>query len=136
MSQAPGFTRCYGWVRVAHLFSFLCCVVCPLLSTSLDCSLLIADSVCLTTASFYNSYYLLKCRKLSYCFLNDPTLTDFLYQQQDNIIGGVMDSVLASSAADRGFEPRSGQTKDYNIGICCYSARNAISRRKNIPDSG
>ena len=28
-------------------------------------------------------------------------------------IGGVMISVLASSAVDRGFEPRSGQTKDY-----------------------
>ena len=29
-----------------------------------------------------------------------------------NRIGGVMVSVLASSAVDRGFEPRSGQTKD------------------------
>jgi hypothetical protein len=29
-----------------------------------------------------------------------------------NPIGGVMVSVLASSAVDRGFEPRSGQTKD------------------------
>jgi hypothetical protein len=32
-------------------------------------------------------------------------------------IGGVMISVLASSAVDRRFEPRSGQTKDYEIGI-------------------
>ena len=32
-------------------------------------------------------------------------------------IGGVMGSVLASSAVDRGVEPRSGQTKDYEIGI-------------------
>ena len=30
-----------------------------------------------------------------------------------NRIGGVRDSVLASSAVDRGFEPRSGQTKEY-----------------------
>jgi hypothetical protein len=30
--------------------------------------------------------------------------------------------VLASSAVDRGFEPRSGQTKDYEINICCFSA--------------
>ena len=30
-----------------------------------------------------------------------------------NCIGGVMVSVLASSAVDRGFEPLSGQTKDY-----------------------
>ena len=36
-----------------------------------------------------------------------------------------MVSVLASSAADRGFEPRSGQTKDYKIGIICsFSAIN------------
>ena len=39
-----------------------------------------------------------------------------------NHIGGVMVSVLASSAVDRGFEPQLGQTKDYKIGICCFSA--------------
>ena len=48
-----------------------------------------------------------------------------------NRIGGVMISVLASSAVDRGFEPRSGQTKDYKIGICCFSAKHAALRRKN-----
>jgi hypothetical protein len=31
-----------------------------------------------------------------------------------NRIGGVMVSVLASSVVDRGFEPWSGQTKDWN----------------------
>ena len=41
-----------------------------------------------------------------------------------------MVSVLASSAVDRGFEPRSGQTKDYTIGICCFSAKHAALRRK------
>jgi hypothetical protein len=30
-------------------------------------------------------------------------------------IGGVMVSMLASSVVDRGFEPWSGQTKDYKI---------------------
>ena len=39
-----------------------------------------------------------------------------------NRIGGVMVSVLASSVVDHGFEPRSGQTKDYKIGICRFSA--------------
>ena len=34
-------------------------------------------------------------------------------------IGGVMVSVPPpSSVVDRGFEPRSGQTKDYKIGVC------------------
>jgi hypothetical protein len=39
--------------------------------------------------------------------------------------------VLASSAVDCGFEPRSGQTKDYKIGICCFSANHAELRRKS-----
>jgi hypothetical protein len=39
-----------------------------------------------------------------------------MFHHQNNI-GGVMVSVLASSAVDRWFEPRSGQTKDYNIFI-------------------
>ena len=42
-----------------------------------------------------------------------------------------MVSVLASSAVDRGFEPRSDQTKDYKISICCFSAKHAALRRKN-----
>jgi hypothetical protein len=42
-----------------------------------------------------------------------------------------MVSVLASSAVDRGIDPRSGQTKDYKIGICCFSAKHAALRRKN-----
>jgi hypothetical protein len=40
---------------------------------------------------------------------------------------GVMGTMLASSVVDRGFEPRSGQTKDYEIGICCFSAIKARS---------
>jgi hypothetical protein len=32
---------------------------------------------------------------------------------------------------DRGFEARSGQTKDYEIGICCFSAKQAVLRRKS-----
>ena len=36
-------------------------------------------------------------------------------------IGGVMVSGLGSSAVDHGFEPRSGQTKDYNIDICYFT---------------
>ena len=42
-----------------------------------------------------------------------------------------MVSVLASSAGDRGFEPWSGQTKDYTIGICCFSAKHAALWRKS-----
>jgi hypothetical protein len=42
-----------------------------------------------------------------------------------------MVSMLASSAVDRLVEPRSGQTKDYEIGICCFSAKHAALRRKS-----
>jgi hypothetical protein len=42
-----------------------------------------------------------------------------------------MVSVLVSSAIDRGFEPRSDQTKDYNIGICSFSTKHTALRRKN-----
>jgi hypothetical protein len=38
-------------------------------------------------------------------------------------------TVLTSSAVNRGFEPRLGQTKDYEIGICCFSAKHTTLRR-------
>ena len=52
-------------------------------------------------------------------------LTRFFFK---NRIGGVMVSVLASSAVDCGFE-RSNQ--DYKTGICCFSAKHTALRRKN-----
>jgi hypothetical protein len=42
-----------------------------------------------------------------------------------------MVSVLASSAVDRVFDPQLGQTKDYKIGICCFSAKDAALRSKS-----
>ena len=42
-----------------------------------------------------------------------------------------MVSVLASNVVNRGFEPRSMQTTDYEIGICCFSAKYAALRRKS-----
>jgi hypothetical protein len=48
-----------------------------------------------------------------------------------NSIGGVMVSVLVSNAVDRGFEPRSGQTKAFEICICCSSAKHAVLRSKD-----
>jgi hypothetical protein len=41
-----------------------------------------------------------------------------------------MVSVLTSSAVDCGFDPRSGQTKDYGIGMCCFSAKHTTLWRK------
>ena len=39
--------------------------------------------------------------------------------------------MIASSAVNRRFEPRSGQTRDDKIGICCFSAKHTTLRRKN-----
>ena len=48
-----------------------------------------------------------------------------------NSISGVMVSVLASSVIYREYKPRSDQSKDYNIGICCFSAKHAALQRKS-----
>ena len=43
--------------------------------------------------------------------------------------------MLASSAVDYGFEPRSGQTKDYKIGICCFTANfKHTALRRNVSE--
>ena len=42
-----------------------------------------------------------------------------------------MVSVLATSAVDRGFEPRPGKTKYYKIGFFCFSAKHAAIRSKS-----
>jgi len=46
-------------------------------------------------------------------------------------IDGVMVSLLTSSVVDPGFELQSGQTKHYNIGICCFSSKHAVLRSKS-----
>ena len=42
-----------------------------------------------------------------------------------------MVGVVASSAVDCGFESRSGQTKDYKIGVCIFSPKHTALRSKN-----
>jgi hypothetical protein len=39
--------------------------------------------------------------------------------------------VLNSSVVDHGFEPRSCQTNDYKIGMCCFSTKHAALRNKS-----
>jgi hypothetical protein len=39
--------------------------------------------------------------------------------------------LLASSVVYYLLEPRSGQTKDYKISMCCFSAKHAALRRKS-----
>ena len=70
-----------------------------------------------------NSKYLMKFRV--------HILYSHFHLYHGDLIGGGIVSVLTSSAVDRRFEPRSGQTKDYQIGICCFSAKYAALRRKS-----
>jgi hypothetical protein len=60
-------------------------------------------------------------------FLLYEPFTLSLYRTCMNGINGVMVIVIASSA----FGHRSGQTKDYEIGICCFSAKHAPLRKKS-----
>ena len=41
-----------------------------------------------------------------------------------------MVSVFASSAIDRGFDPRSGQIKDFKIDMCCFSAKHTALKKE------
>ena len=52
----------------------------------------------------------------------------FIYLNQ---IGGVMVNVITSVAVDRGFKPWSGQTKDFKISMCCFSANDTPLGRKS-----
>jgi hypothetical protein len=58
-------------------------------------------------------------------------LLDRSFSKIWNRIDGVMVSVLASTPVERAFVPQSGETKDYNIGICCISAKHTALRRKS-----
>ena len=55
-----------------------------------------------------------------------PNNIKYLYR-----IGGIMVSVLVWGALDRGFKPQLSKTKDYEIGICCFSAKHAALTRKS-----
>ena len=46
-------------------------------------------------------------------------------------IRGLIVKLLASDPVDHRVESRSDQTKDYVIGICCFSSKHAALRRKS-----
>ena len=56
-------------------------------------------------------------------------LSIYFLPQENHI--DVKVSVLATIVIDHGFESRSGQTKDYEIGICCFSAKHTALQRKD-----
>ena len=63
--------------------------------------------------------------------MSPPVLLNDSNFKSSNRIGVEMVNVIATSGVDYGFEPRSSQTKDYKICICCFSAEHAALRRKS-----
>ena len=63
---------------------------------------------------------------LTYIYIYETENSLFL----ENRIGGVMVSMLALSAVDCEFQPRSLQIKDYKIGICFFFAKHAALKRQ------
>ena len=43
-------------------------------------------------------------------------------------IGGILVLMFTSNVADIGFQSGSCQTKNYKIGICCFSAKHIVLR--------
>jgi len=72
-------------------------------------------------------HYLAKSILQAMCFLLCCSIHHILC----NRTGGVMVSVLASSAVDRGFQHRSCQTTHYKIGMCHFSTKHAALRSQS-----
>jgi hypothetical protein len=54
-----------------------------------------------------------------------------LFSSVRTFISDQLEGMLGSNAVERGFEPQSGQTKDYKIGICCFSTKHAALKSKS-----
>ena len=131
------------WVRVwfsVSCFVDICLYFCPLaitLPTLLRITPLLSSKY---SGGQFNVHCLLICSRPFKCQIspfNIQVIRLFTTGQyshltlQENRIGRVMVSVLALSSVDRGFEPWSGKTKDYQIGMCCFSAKHEALRRKS-----
>ena len=66
-----------------------------------------------------------KCYQIAWSQLKFKGFIPFLFQPH----GGVMGRMILSSVVDRGCEPRWGQTKDYKIGVCCFSIKHTVLRK-------
>jgi hypothetical protein len=65
--------------------------------------------------------------KTKFFFVDGSVFSRRIHSSLYNHITVVMVTVLAPGAVDRGLEPRSCQTKDNKIGMCCFSAKYAHS---------
>jgi hypothetical protein len=99
---------------------------------------LLLVKVCVSINDWYIEWLLYSIENKS-TLIKQPIVMYYLYTLNwslffpniTNHIGGIMVSLLASSVVEHGFEPPSGQTKDYEIDICCFSAKHAALKRKS-----
>ena len=82
---------------------------------------------CLVSVFFSKGNYF----KLYYFKLMQLYIVPSVIVLTTSVVYFVMVIVLASSVVDSGFEPRSSQTIDYEIGICCFSAEHTALRKKS-----
>ena len=102
----------YSFVRIHHQ-TLLLYNIFKAIQQNFDCVVILYSIThSLTLCCYFDYCSIKKSLKYIYC------------------IGGVMISMLASSAVECGFQPRLGQTKDYRTGICCFSAKHATLRKK------
>ena len=73
---------------------------------------------------------MLSC-KTTYATIKSP-IDSSNFSNTIHHIGSVMVSVLTSSVVDVGFEPRSSQTKDYKIGVCCFFPKHAEKEQRLV----
>jgi hypothetical protein len=116
---------------------YTACVLCIELVIRVDSLLKISHFV---DIHVFVSFQLIWPKRLDFVISLRPSLCasvseNFLYfyliLQNTHSIDDVMVSELAWSVVDRELEPWSGQTKDYKIGICCFSTKEAALRSKN-----
>ena len=66
----------------------------------------------------------------NFCINNSHDIAEILLKLALNTNQSVI-NILASCGVDHRFIPRSDQTKDYEIGICCFSTKHtALARAK------
>jgi hypothetical protein len=67
------------------------------------------------------------------CIAQDSYLFKVWLRQiyQRNCVSGVIAIMVTLSVVDCGFDPQSGQNKDYKIGNCCLSAEHTALRSKS-----
>ena len=72
---------------------------------------------------------------ISEIFLNTMTPPTPLILYCNHISCVIVISMLSPSMIDCGYESGSGQTKDYKIGVCCFSAHSTKEKEQRLVES-